>query len=73
MHAGLRAGYVNSVHRVGGHRTSWKVWVLHCARLNPRGLQEVWFDAQVALAKELRRPLFLHCRDAADRFIHILR
>lgn len=27
---------------------------------------------QVKLAVELRKPLFLHCRDAADRVIHIL-
>lgn len=39
---------------------------------SPPDVQEVWFDAQVALAKELRRPLFLHCRDAAERFIHVL-
>lgn len=27
---------------------------------------------QVKLAVELRKPLFLHCRDAADRMISIL-
>jgi Tat protein secretion system quality control protein TatD with DNase activity len=38
-----------------------------------RLLQERWFEEQVKLAKELRRPLFMHCRDAADKFADILR
>lgn len=29
-------------------------------------------EFQVALAVEMRKPLFLHCRDAADRFISVL-
>ncbi|EIE24191.1 hypothetical protein COCSUDRAFT_14972 [Coccomyxa subellipsoidea C-169] len=36
-------------------------------------VQETWFAEQVKLAVELRKPLFLHCRDAADRFVSILR
>lgn len=32
-----------------------------------------WFSQQVALAKELRKPLFLHCRDAGDAFAEVLR
>ncbi|BDA46123.1 3'-5' ssDNA/RNA exonuclease TatD [Coccomyxa sp. Obi] len=35
-------------------------------------VQETWFREQVKLAVELRKPLFLHCRDAADRLISIL-
>jgi TatD DNase family protein len=34
--------------------------------------QELWFDAQVALACELGKPLFLHERDAHARFLGIL-
>jgi Tat protein secretion system quality control protein TatD with DNase activity len=30
-------------------------------------------DVQVALAVELRKPLFMHCRDAAQKFAEILR
>jgi TatD DNase family protein len=40
---------------------------------SPRPLQEKWFEAQVALAEELERPLFLHERDAQERFCAILR
>jgi Tat protein secretion system quality control protein TatD with DNase activity len=29
--------------------------------------------AQVQLAVELKKPLFMHCRDAADKFAEILR
>jgi TatD DNase family protein len=39
---------------------------------SPRPLQEKWFEAQVALAEELGMPLFLHERDAQQRFIEIL-
>ena len=39
---------------------------------SPPEVQEEWFDAQVALAVELRKPLFLHCRDAGERFVEIL-
>ena len=34
--------------------------------------QERAFDAQVALACRLRKPLFMHCRDAGPRFCEIL-
>jgi len=39
---------------------------------SPRPEQEQWFEAQVALAEELQRPLFLHERDAQQRFREIL-
>jgi len=39
---------------------------------SPRPLQEKWFAAQVALANEVRLPLFLHERDAHQRFREIL-
>lgn len=39
---------------------------------SPRPLQEKWFEAQVALAEEVQRPLFLHERDAHQRFCEIL-
>ena len=40
---------------------------------SPRPLQEKWFEAQVALAEELQKPLFLHERDAQERFCAILK
>jgi TatD DNase family protein len=40
---------------------------------SPRPQQEQWFEAQVALAEELRLPLFLHERDAQERFCAILK
>jgi TatD DNase family protein len=39
---------------------------------SPRPVQEKWFEAQVALAEELQMPLFLHERDAHQRFLEIL-
>jgi TatD DNase family protein len=39
---------------------------------SPPADQERWFDAQVALACELKIPLFLHERDAHERFLAIL-
>src|SRR5260370_24882504 len=39
---------------------------------SPRPQQEKWFEAQVALAEELQMPLFLHERDARQRFCDIL-
>lgn len=39
---------------------------------SPRPQQEKWFEAQVALAEELQMPLFLHERDAQQRFCEIL-
>ena len=39
---------------------------------SPRPQQEKWFETQVALAEELQMPLFLHERDAQQRFCEIL-
>ena len=39
---------------------------------SPRPQQEKWFEAQVTLAEELQMPLFLHERDADQRFCEIL-
>jgi len=39
---------------------------------SPRDLQERWFEAQLELAAELQLPVFLHERDAADRFVALL-
>ncbi len=40
---------------------------------SPRPVQERWFAAQLALAVELGLPVFLHERDAHERFLAILR
>lgn len=40
---------------------------------SPRPDQERWFDAQLGLAAELGMPVFLHERDASDRFLAILK
>ena len=39
---------------------------------SPRPLQEKWFARQIELACELQMPLFLHERDANERFLAIL-
>ena len=39
---------------------------------SPRPQQEKWYEAQVALPEELQKPLFLHERDARQRFCEIL-
>ncbi|MDO6545261.1 3'-5' ssDNA/RNA exonuclease TatD [Photobacterium sanguinicancri] len=39
---------------------------------SPRPQQEAVFEAQLALAAELNMPVFMHCRDAHQRFIDIL-
>lgn len=39
---------------------------------SPRPQQEQWFEAQLQLACELKLPLFLHERDAHQRFLEIL-
>jgi TatD DNase family protein len=39
---------------------------------SPRDTQRYWYEAQLALAKELNMPVFLHERDAADDFFDIL-
>jgi TatD DNase family protein len=40
---------------------------------SPHPDQEKWFAAQVALACELGKPLFLHSRDSKDKFVEVLR
>ncbi len=40
---------------------------------SPHPDQEKWFEAQVALACELEKPLFLHSRDASEPFVKVLR
>ncbi|NAW66391.1 3'-5' ssDNA/RNA exonuclease TatD [Photobacterium halotolerans] len=40
---------------------------------SPRPQQEAVFEAQLALAAELQKPVFMHCRDAHDRFLAILK
>ncbi len=40
---------------------------------SPHPDQEQWFVAQLDLASELRKPLFLHARDAHPRFAELLR
>jgi TatD DNase family protein len=40
---------------------------------SPHPAQEKWFVAQLELAAELGKPLFLHSRDAHPRFAEILR
>jgi TatD DNase family protein len=39
---------------------------------SPQPVQERWFEAQLELAAELGLPVFLHERDAHDRFVSIL-
>ncbi len=40
---------------------------------SPHPDQEKWFAAQVALACELRKPLFLHSRDSKEKFVEVLK
>ncbi|MFP3449844.1 TatD family hydrolase, partial [Pseudomonas sp. SIMBA_067] len=40
---------------------------------SPRPLQEKALEAQLALAAELRLPVFLHERDASERLLAILK
>lgn len=40
---------------------------------SPRPQQEAAFEAQLALAAELQLPVFMHCRDAHQRFMDILK
>ena len=40
---------------------------------SPRPVQDKWFEAQIQLACELKKPLFLHERDAHQRFVEILK
>jgi TatD DNase family protein len=40
---------------------------------SPHPDQEKWFAAQVDLACEIRKPLFLHSRDAEEAFVRVMR
>ena len=40
---------------------------------SPQGAQLEWFRRQAELAAELRKPLFMHCRDAGAAFAEVLR
>ena len=40
---------------------------------SPHPSQEQWFTAQIAVAQEIGKPLFLHSRDAHPRFAEILK
>jgi len=40
---------------------------------SPHPDQETWFEAQLELGRELRKPLFLHSRDAHPRFAQVLK
>jgi len=40
---------------------------------SPHPDQEKWFAAQVELACELRKPLFLHSRDSKEKFIEVIK
>jgi len=40
---------------------------------SPHPNQEKWFEAQLDLAREIGKPLFLHSRDAHPRFAEVLR
>ena len=40
---------------------------------SPHADQEKWFAAQVELACEIKKPLFLHSRDAKETFVAVLR
>ena len=40
---------------------------------SPHPDQEKWFAAQIELAREMKKPLFLHSRDAFPRFVEILK
>jgi TatD DNase family protein len=40
---------------------------------SPHPDQEKWFAAQVELACEIKKPLFLHSRDAKEKFIQVLK
>ena len=40
---------------------------------SPHPDQEKWFAAQVGLACELGKPLFLHSRDSKDKFVEVLK
>jgi TatD DNase family protein len=40
---------------------------------SPHPDQEKWFAAQVELAREIKKPLFLHSRDAKEKFVEVLK
>ena len=40
---------------------------------SPHPDQEKWFAAQIELACELRKPLFLHSRDSEEKFVQVIK
>lgn len=45
----------------------------YCAKFDPKtDLQKAWFREHVAMAAEMKKPLFLHEREAVSDFLHIL-
>ena len=39
---------------------------------SPQQVQEEWFENQLKLAVELKKPVFLHERDSFDSFVKII-
>ena len=55
-------------------RLSDDLWLSPGSRnLSPPDVQRAAFTAQVRLARDLQRPLFVHCREAAEDLVAILR
>lgn len=56
-------------------RPTWTAGCTSCPppACRPQEVQERWFATQIELAEELQLQLFLHCRDAGQRFAEILR
>jgi TatD DNase family protein len=66
---------IAELRRLAGHR--YCAAVGECGldfnrNFSPPDVQEEWFAAQVRLALELGKPLFMHCRDAGEKFAAIL-
>ena len=67
---------IGALRRMAGHRHA--VAIGECGLdfnrdFSPRPVQERWFEAQIELACELGKPLFLHERDAHARLVDLLR
>ncbi len=67
---------IGALRRMAGH--PYAVAIGECGLdfnrdVSPRPVQERWIEAQIELACELGKPLFLHDRDAQARLIDLLR